>query len=59
LENLFSPDLFVIGGGISKKFEKYAKYFTVQTKTMPALLLNQAGIVGAAMYAKEQSELSG
>lgn len=59
LEGLFSPDLFVIGGGISKKFEKYAKYFTVQTKTMPALLLNQAGIVGAALYAKEQSEQLG
>ncbi len=59
MEALFSPDLFVIGGGISKKFEKYAQYFTVQTKTMPALLLNQAGIVGAAIYAKEQSEQSG
>ena len=59
LEGLFSPDLFVIGGGISKKFEKYAKYFTIQTKIMPAMLLNQAGIVGAAMYAKERSNLSG
>ena len=59
LEDLFSPDLFVIGGGISKKFEKYAKYFTIQTKTMPALLLNQAGIVGAAMFAKAQSDQSG
>lgn len=59
LEDLFSPDLFVIGGGISKKFEKYARYFTVQTKIMPAMLLNQAGIIGSAMYAKEQSKLSG
>ncbi len=59
LDELFSPDLFVIGGGISKKFEKYGKYFTIQTKIMPAMLLNQAGIVGAAMYAKEQSEKSG
>jgi polyphosphate glucokinase len=59
LEGLFSPDLFVIGGGISKKFEKYATYFTVQTKIMPAMLLNQAGIIGAAMYAKEQYEKSG
>ena len=59
LEGLFSPDLFVIGGGISKKFEKYATYFAVQTKIMPAMLLNQAGIIGAAMYAKEQYEKSG
>lgn len=58
LEGLFSPDLFVIGGGISKKFEKYANYFTIRTKIMPAMLLNQAGIIGAAMYAKEQYEKS-
>lgn len=59
LDELFSPDLFVIGGGISKKFEKYAKYFVTQTKIMPAMLLNQAGIVGAAMYAKERFDQSG
>jgi polyphosphate glucokinase len=58
LEGLFSPDLFVIGGGISKKFEKYVNYFTIRTKIMPAMLLNQAGIIGAAMYAKEQYEKS-
>jgi len=59
LEMLFSPDLFVLGGGISKKFEKYSKYFTVQTKTMPAMLLNQAGIVGAALFAEDQYSRSG
>lgn len=59
LERLFSPDLFVLGGGISKKFEKFAKYFTVQTKTIPAMLLNQAGIVGAALFAEDQHKKSG
>jgi polyphosphate glucokinase len=59
LEGLFSPDLFVIGGGVSKKFEKYAGHLTIKTKIMPAMLLNQAGIIGAAIYAKEQFEGSG
>ncbi|HSM26446.1 MAG TPA: ROK family protein [Anaerolineaceae bacterium] len=59
LEKLFSPDLFILGGGISKKFEKYAVQFTVRTRVMPALLLNQAGIIGAAMYANEQTKRSG
>ena len=59
LEGLFSPDLFVIGGGVSKKFEKYAGNLTIKTKIMPAMLLNQAGIIGAAIYAKEQFEGSG
>lgn len=59
LENLFSPDVFILGGGISKKFEKFAGYFSVRTRVMPALLLNQAGIIGAAMYASEQSDTLG
>lgn len=56
LEKLFSPDLFVLGGGISKKFEKFSKYFSVQTRTIPAYLLNQAGIVGAALFASNQTK---
>lgn len=59
LEALFSPDLFVIGGGISRKYEKYAQYFTGKTKTIPASFLNQAGIVGAALFAANKSENSG
>lgn len=59
LENLFSPDVFILGGGISKKFEKFAGYFSVKTRVMPALLLNQAGIIGAAMYASEQYDRLG
>lgn len=58
MEGLFSPDLFILGGGISKKFEKYAGYFSIKTKIMPAILLNQAGIVGAAMYAHSMAEQS-
>lgn len=47
-EFLFSPDLFVIGGGISKKFSKYARYLDVEAEIVPAALLNEAGIIGAA-----------
>jgi polyphosphate glucokinase len=51
LDRIFSPDLFVIGGGISRKWDKYAKYLTTPVPTVPAALQNEAGIVGAAMAA--------
>lgn len=46
---LFSPDLIMIGGGVSKKFHKYEDYLSVPTEVVPATLRNNAGIVGAAM----------
>lgn len=54
LEMLFSPDLIILGGGGSKKFTRFQKYLTIQTKTVPAQLLNEAGIVGAALAARHQ-----
>ncbi len=54
LENLFWPDLIVIGGGASKKLSKFASRITTQTPVVPAGFLNQAGIVGAALFAEEQ-----
>jgi polyphosphate glucokinase len=51
LERLFWPDLFIIGGGVSKKYEKFAQYLSTQTKILPAQLLNDAGIIGAAFAA--------
>ncbi len=51
LNRLFSPDLFVIGGGISRKFEKFGSLLTVPVETVPAALRNEAGIVGAALAA--------
>ncbi len=59
MEGLFSPDLFIIGGGISKKWEKIEKNLTLKTKIMPAQLLNQAGIVGAGLFAEMQMKNSG
>jgi polyphosphate glucokinase len=52
LEFLFSPDLFIIGGGVSKKFDKFSPYLKTRAEIVPALLLNDAGIVGAAMAAR-------
>lgn len=54
LELLFSPDLFILGGGESKTFEQYKDVFDVNARVVPAQLLNNAGIIGAAAYAAEQ-----
>jgi polyphosphate glucokinase len=54
LELLFSPNVFILGGGVSKKHEKYLPKLTIQTRVMPAQLLNNAGIVGAAMAVVER-----
>jgi polyphosphate glucokinase len=48
LRDLCWPDLFIIGGGISRKHEKFFPYLTVETEVLPAALRNEAGIVGAA-----------
>lgn len=51
MEQLLSPDLIIIGGGVSKKSDKFLPKLTLQAKVVPASLLNDAGIVGAAMAA--------
>ncbi|GAA1726921.1 polyphosphate--glucose phosphotransferase [Microcella frigidaquae] len=53
LERLFSPDLFVIGGGISKQHEEFVPLIDVRTPIVPAALRNNAGIIGAAALATE------
>jgi len=55
LEFLFSPDLFIIGGGVSKRSEKFFPDIDIKTKMVPAKLLNNAGIVGAAMAALDKN----
>jgi polyphosphate glucokinase len=52
IERTFSPDLIILGGGASKKIEKFRGKITVQTKVVPAKFQNNAGIVGAALLAK-------
>ena len=54
LEDILSPDLFVIGGGVSRKMGKFEAYLTLDTEFVPAQLRNEAGIVGAALTARER-----
>jgi len=56
LEQLFSPELFVVGGGVSKKADKFLDLVDIDTEIIPAQLLNDAGIVGAALYATESND---
>ena len=55
LERLFTPDLFVIGGGVSKSWEKFGHLIEVETEMVPAKLQNRAGIVGAALVAHRKA----
>jgi len=56
MEKLFSPDLFIIGGGISKKSEKFFPHLKTKTEVIvvPAQMRNEAGIIGAAYLARPQ-----
>ncbi|HYW95956.1 MAG TPA: ROK family protein [Bacteroidales bacterium] len=52
LEDLTWPDLIIIGGGASKKDDRFFSYLKTRAKVVPAELLNEAGIIGAAIAAK-------
>lgn len=54
MENLFWPDLVILGGGASKKFEKFQAQISIKAPVKPAAFLNQAGIVGAALHAQSR-----
>lgn len=54
VEFLLSPDLIILGGGASKKFEKYKAKLLTRAPIIPAQSLNQAGIVGAALFAEDE-----
>ena len=51
LEELFAPDLIMLGGGASKKFDRFSHLLTSSIPVKPAELRNHAGIIGAALYA--------
>ena len=54
VEMLFSPELFIIGGGVSRKAHKFLPHIKgIRAEIVPAQLQNNAGIVGAAMHAAE------
>ena len=54
LEMLFSPELIVVGGGISKQSEDFLPLLEIDTEIVAATLLNKAGIIGAALCAVEE-----
>jgi len=53
LEKLFSPDLYIIGGGVSNKADKFLPFLTAKTEVLieAAQMRNEAGIIGAACLA--------
>lgn len=52
LEFLFSPDLIILGGGVSRRFDRFSPYLTLETEVVPAALRNDAGMIGAALAAR-------
>ncbi len=52
MEALLNPNLIIIGGGVSKKDDKFFQFLSTKSRLVPAQLLNNAGIVGAALAAK-------
>jgi polyphosphate glucokinase len=51
VEALLAPDLFVVGGGVSKDAEEFLPLLDLRTPIVPATLRNRAGVVGAALHA--------
>jgi polyphosphate glucokinase len=51
LEDYLWPELFVVGGGVSRRSDKFLPYLHLRTPIVPAALRNDAGIIGAAMLA--------
>jgi polyphosphate glucokinase len=54
IDKLFWPNLIILGGGVSKQPDKFIPRLTVRPRVLPAVLRNDAGIVGAAMAAAER-----
>lgn len=52
-ETTFSPDLIVLGGGVSKKMDKFKEELDIKTSLVPAKFENNAGIIGAALAAMQ------
>ncbi len=53
VEQLFSPDLIVVGGGVSRNHAKFLPNLELRAPIVPAALRNRAGIVGAAVAARD------
>jgi len=57
MEELLWPDLIIIGGGASKKDDAFIPHLKTRAKVVPATLLNEAGIIGAALTSKYYNKL--
>lgn len=55
IDTLFSPDLMIVGGGVSKNADRFLPRISIRPPIVPAKLRNEAGIVGAAMFAAERA----
>tara|TARA_B100000809_G_scaffold153795_1_gene151161 strand:- start:2264 stop:3010 length:747 start_codon:yes stop_codon:yes gene_type:complete len=53
---IHTPELFILGGGISKKFDNFKEHLTVDVPIKVAKFKNNAGIIGAAMYAHKKNK---
>jgi len=56
LERITSPNLIILGGGSSKKFDLFKKKIKIRTEVVPAELKNEAGIIGAATYGYQKAK---
>lgn len=56
MESLLWPDLIILGGGVSDKLHKFSPMITTKVPVVAASFLNQAGIVGAALFAEQELE---
>ena len=54
IELVLRPNEIILGGGVSKKFDNYSKYLTIETPVKSAALLNQAGVIGAGLAASKK-----
>ena len=54
IKTIFSPNLIILGGGISKKYDKFKHHLTTDVKIKVAKFKNNAGIIGAAMNASKK-----
>jgi polyphosphate glucokinase len=59
LENVLWPELIIIGGGVSARHRKFFKYVRPRARMVPAEFENEAGIVGAALWAEQEHRLAG
>ncbi len=62
VEKLIYPDLIILGGGASKKVDRFREYLGISTPIVPAKLLNNAGLIGAALagrYRYKQAKEAG